>query len=147
MRKRTLLLVLAGLAVLAVGAVAAWPREDRITRENCERITEGMTFAEVEAILGPPGDYRAGPTQPDDPPPFPWFGSGVMPELPRAWRGDHGVIYVHPKGDGDPAIEGYEPADPEKASFASYFEVRRVDHGPLGNLIWRAKRQWRKWFP
>ena len=25
--------------------------------------------------------------------------------------------------------------------------LRRVDHGALGNLVWRAKRQWRKWFP
>ena len=36
-----------------------WPRPDRITRENYERIRVGMSSAEVEAILGgPPGDYR-----------------------------------------------------------------------------------------
>jgi hypothetical protein len=25
--------------------------------------------------------------------------------------------------------------------------MRRAHQPPLENLIWRAKRQWRKWFP
>ena len=60
MRRRKLLVVLAGLAVLvAAGAVVLWPEPpSRITRENFDRVREGMTQAEVEAILGPPGDYR-----------------------------------------------------------------------------------------
>ena len=63
MRRRTLLVVLAGLTVVvAAGAVVLWPRTpSRITLENCNRIREGMSRAEVEAILGPPGDYRTGP--------------------------------------------------------------------------------------
>ena len=60
MRRRKLLVVLAGLAVVAAGVVVLWPRPDRITRENCDRIRPGMTRAEVEAILGPPDDYRTG---------------------------------------------------------------------------------------
>jgi hypothetical protein len=60
MRRRTLLAALAGLAVVvAAGAWLLWPRQDRITPENLDRIELGMTRAEVEAILGgPPGDYR-----------------------------------------------------------------------------------------
>ena len=64
MRKRNLLMALTvGLVALAgVAAFVAWPRVDRITRENADRIRPGMTQAEVEAILGPPGDYRSGAT-------------------------------------------------------------------------------------
>jgi hypothetical protein len=37
MRRRTLLVALAGLAVVvAAGAVVVWPRAERITRENGE---------------------------------------------------------------------------------------------------------------
>src|SRR5262249_54020078 len=59
MRRRTLLVTLAGLAVVvAAGAGVLWPRaESGITVENFRRIREGMTLAEAIAILGPPGDY------------------------------------------------------------------------------------------
>ena len=61
MRRRKLI-ALAGLAVLvAAGAFVLWPRPDRITRANYDRIRMGMSRAEVEAILGPPGDYTTGP--------------------------------------------------------------------------------------
>jgi hypothetical protein len=47
-----LLVALAGLAVvIAAGAVVLWPRADRVTRENYDRIHEGMTPTEVGAIL------------------------------------------------------------------------------------------------
>jgi hypothetical protein len=26
-------------------------------------------------------------------------------------------------------------------------QVKRVEQGPLANLLWRAKRQWHRWFP
>jgi hypothetical protein len=53
MRRRKLLGAVAGLAVLvAVGVFALWPRTERVTRENFDRIKEGMSRAEVEAIHG-----------------------------------------------------------------------------------------------
>jgi hypothetical protein len=59
MRRRKLLVALAWLAVVvAAGVVVLWPRENRITQENCDRIKEGMSQAEVEAILGPSGDTQ-----------------------------------------------------------------------------------------
>jgi hypothetical protein len=63
MRRRTLLVVLAGLAVVvAAGVVVLSPqRPSRITPDNFDRIRDGMGHVEVEAILGPPGDYRTGP--------------------------------------------------------------------------------------
>jgi hypothetical protein len=62
MRKRVLA-VCGGLAVLLVAVLAIvwylWP-DDRISPASCERIHEGMTRLEVEAILGgPPGAYTA----------------------------------------------------------------------------------------
>jgi hypothetical protein len=52
--RRFLFLSLAAVvAVLAVGLWLLWPGT-AITRENAERIEEGMTLADVEAILGGP---------------------------------------------------------------------------------------------
>jgi hypothetical protein len=103
MRRRKLLVVLAGLVALvavAAGAFALWPREDRVTRENFDHLQVGMSRAEVDAIaaenykriklgmrrarveamLGPPGDYRMGPT-----------GSRVALELAGTWLGSQAV--------------------------------------------------------
>jgi hypothetical protein len=53
-RRRALLL--GSTAVVAALAVTGWivSRQSAITRENGARISEGMTMAEVEAILGGP---------------------------------------------------------------------------------------------
>jgi hypothetical protein len=66
MRRRKLLVTLAGLAVVvAVGVFVPGPSPEPslVTRENFDRIKGGMSRADVEAILGPPGDYRTGPVQ------------------------------------------------------------------------------------
>src|ERR1700722_8910984 len=66
MRSRKLRWMLVGLvALIAAGAFVLWPenRLDRVTRENYERLHKGMSQADVDAILGPPGDYRTGPTR------------------------------------------------------------------------------------
>ncbi len=50
--------VLVGLAIMAW---LLWPRPTAINRENAAKIQEGMTLAEVEAILGgPPRDDGVG---------------------------------------------------------------------------------------
>jgi hypothetical protein len=61
-RRRLLLFVpVAVAAVLALGAWVFWPCT-AITRENAAKITEGMTVAEVEALLGGPArDETTGP--------------------------------------------------------------------------------------
>ena len=54
MRGRKWRLVVIGLALAALAAVGAyvlWPSPDRITETNLGRIRQGMTRAEVEAIL------------------------------------------------------------------------------------------------
>jgi outer membrane protein assembly factor BamE (lipoprotein component of BamABCDE complex) len=61
-----LLATMTGLGVLGVGGWLLWPRT-AITRENAAKIREGMTLAEVEAILGgPPRDETTGPIRFDE---------------------------------------------------------------------------------
>jgi hypothetical protein len=144
MRKRKLRWVLAGLAVLVtVGAFVAWPRAlppSHVTRESFRCIRMGMSKSAVEAVFGPPGDFFTGDVEPD------FDGAeaedlGQSPDLYPAsvervelWSGDRALIQVQFDAGG-------------KVSGASCVPLKPVDHGPLGNLLWRPKRQWRKWFP
>jgi hypothetical protein len=150
MRRRTLLVVLVGLAVvIAAGAVVVWPQPSRITKENCDRIHTEMTRAEVEAILGPPGDYRTGLGETAygddwsadpiaDPPGTVWtwqktpVGSPFHQEC-AAWLSDSYAICV--------SID-----DTGQVLWATG-QLRRTRSNPLQNLLWRAKRQWHRWFP
>jgi hypothetical protein len=68
MRRRTLFVALARLAVLAVGAVAVWSRPEWITPKNYARIRLGMSRAEVYTFLGPPGGYSTRDAKASDPP-------------------------------------------------------------------------------
>ncbi len=152
MRRRKLRWVLAGLAVLllAVGGFVLWPQSDRITRENYDRIKIGMTIAEAEAILGPPGDFSSGPLKYTQDSPRGRSNGAAAPRdfqlssrLSRAtesqwepveWRNDHRIAFVY-VGSG------------ELVRYAWFEEVERIDQSSVDNLLWRAKRQWQKWFP
>jgi hypothetical protein len=48
--------------VFPVAVMVMWPWPGRIAKRNFTQSAEGMRRAEVEAILGPPGDYTTGPT-------------------------------------------------------------------------------------
>jgi hypothetical protein len=138
MQRRTQLVVLAGMAVVgAAGAVALWSRADRITRENFARLNTGMSRAEVEAILGPPGDYTTSP--PGD------MGEEIVRDTETGerdapgvdgllWIADAGIIEVTFDRAGQACRTVFAPLAPAKQS--------RID-----NLLWRARRQWRRWFP
>lgn len=88
MTKRTRrLLVLSALALLVVGG-SAFLRlrslsNSPINVENFNRIQEGMTQAEVEAILGgPPGSYTKRPVV--------WYASRIT----SYWVGDKWIISI-----------------------------------------------------
>jgi hypothetical protein len=127
-------------ALLAGGRVALLPRPSRITPENCHHLKSGMTRAEVEAILGPPGDYRTGETgrieeeewvvQSDaaenvDTPPDSYADA--------LWECDTCCIRVYF------GLKGVFLAD-----FAYFSEGKR---SPIDKFLSRAKNQWHKWFP
>jgi hypothetical protein len=110
-----------------------WPRPNRFTPENYDRIHKGMTQSEVEALLGPPGDYTTMDTDLGGTATMDVDHSGGQ-YRPVVWRSERANVFVHLNPRGEVVGKGY-------------FPVQAVDHGPLGNVLWRAKRQWQKWFP
>jgi hypothetical protein len=151
MRRLRLLVVLAGLAVVvAAGAFVLWQRPERVTKENYDRMQLGMTHIEVEAILGPPGDYRSGLGEagwykewiPDPDPiysPPSWNRVSTPTDAPEngglwaRWLSDSFQILIVVDESGQVMHkEGYP---------------RRRTQGQVDALVWRAKRQWRRWFP
>jgi hypothetical protein len=147
MRSRTLIMMLAGLAVaVAVVVIALWPtRPNRVTRENYDRIQIGMTQAEVEAILGPLGDYA---TVPFDNGRSEVDPSDLYSQVVRSfssiddasnrvracWSGNDYLIVI----TFDPKSEVISKGCTEQL---------RIEQGPLRNAVWRLKRQWHRWFP
>jgi hypothetical protein len=140
MRRRKLLVALVGLAVLvAVGAFMLWPRRNRVTRENYYRIRLRMSRAQVEAILGPPGDYTTVPVGQVRTNMSPSDATALTRALmdPRAtkssWMADTGFIEVM--------------YSPEGVSYRNFGVVDAAQLSPLDRLLWQAKRLWPKWFP
>jgi hypothetical protein len=138
--------VLAGLAVVvAAGGVVLWPRADRVTRENFDRIREGMTRTEVEAILGPPGDGSSGPLE---------FRDFLL-------RFDRVNDYYRPSssevlgGKWQERVEWLSDQHFVSVCFLqsghvrtkSCDDVRRKEQSTFDNILFRAKRQWHRWFP
>jgi hypothetical protein len=134
----------AGLALVtlvSVGAIVLWPRPHRITRENFHRIRFGMTVAEVESILGPPGDYDTVDSTEDESNSEEWTRPASTNEVGMTVFG-RSAIWVC-----NEALIGVEFDDANNIKSAIYLPRRPVDHGLLENLAWRVKRQWRKWHP
>jgi hypothetical protein len=118
-----------GLAVLA-GALVLWPRPDRITRENFDRIRKGMSRAEVEAILGPPGDYRTILTEGAN---RVYFKNRPMASYEKVWKGNAGNVVVLIGFDG--------------VCYKAFLPTVAVEQAPLEYMRWRAERQLQRWFP
>ncbi len=147
MRRRKLRWATVGLVALTgVGVFVLWPRPSQVTPESFDRIRLGMGRAEVEAIFGPPGDYRTRPIDPsgaltiiDDPE---WNAVRLSDEpetTEKVWRSDSVEIrVVYPKAGA--------------LTYALPWSADEVDQylatqTPWENLRWRAERQWRRWFP
>jgi hypothetical protein len=126
---------------LATVAVMLWPWPSRITRENCQRICQGMNRAEVEAILGPPADYSTGPVD-FRPPSHTWPSKNpvtgeampVFEHIMGRWETDTGTAVVVQDEAG-------------RAVMCSYYPCLRTDQSVWDTFAWRAKRQWHRWFP
>jgi hypothetical protein len=128
MRRRTLFVVLAVLAmVVAAGAVVLWPRAvtPGLTQENFDRVRVGMMRPEVEAILGP-WCHHSG-------------SFGVW-----NWNPDTGT-FCWVSDDGNAASVRFDDQGTVKEKASNDFLVE--SHGPFDTILWRAKRQWHRWFP
>ena len=152
MRRRKLLVALAGLAVVvAAGAVVLWPPEDRLTEQNFDQISVGMSRAEVEAILGPPRDNSTGPLQ----------YAGRSLQMFGGSRGTHRtgsyvpLAHVGVRGDLTERVEWRNDRQLLHVYFLpsgrvrekSSFDVSRVDQSLYWDTFWRAERLWHRWFP
>jgi hypothetical protein len=87
-KKLTLYMVfLVGLCALIYLVVGSYHVPDKITKSNCDKI-KGMTYRDVEAILGPPNAQ--------------WLlgCSGGDCDYEPCWEGKIGRIRVHPDGKG-----------------------------------------------
>jgi hypothetical protein len=142
---------------LAAGAVfVLWPRPALITHENMTHIREGMPRAEVERILGGlPGDYRTAPTFEN--PNNPRCGGEIDPQASHIER-QSGIDRYYSLGPDNDHFrdQGFWFGDEGFVSVtftggvveSRYFEQTEMkEQGPFDNFVWRARRQWGKWFP
>jgi hypothetical protein len=160
MRRRTLLVVLAGLAVVvAAGAVVLWPTQGQspVTVQKYDQIRvsgsdvdpkDSMNRVEVVGLLGPPGDYTTRPTlTPSMAVGFfaPFIGDqkerrtrrpdGFSPAIyVLSWQGDDLTISVVFDASHRVWSKRWVKNEPEKL-------------GTIETRLWYAKRQWRRWFP
>jgi hypothetical protein len=154
MMRWKLIVGLVGLVVvLAARVLVVWPQLDPITEEHFNRISEGMTFPEVETLLGPAGDYRTGPMTIKQPifrsPP------GMLPNLSDGyrhieihWLTDTATIMVDVKlPDETWSVRPMLGELPLGAVTDAYWCDMQLKHGPLDNLLWRAERIWRRGVP
>jgi hypothetical protein len=125
-----LLLILSG----ALGAFAVFlqgSKPDRITKNNCDRIREGMCRTQVEDILGgPSGDYRSVPTVLQDDEPIRgqrYMYREIKPKLER-WQGDSGDIFVVFVNDA--------------VSQAVFAPSSQLEQTSLEYLRWKINRWW-----
>jgi hypothetical protein len=145
------------LVLIVVVVFAARSRPDRVTRENYRRIQRGMSRAEVEAILGPPGDYRTGPSQ--NMPKYGYYRTGPLVEISDASEFPWGDFPDTEEGiviwslDWNPLVRRedhrtiYVTFGPDGASHRSMLPASPREQGGFENLMWRFRRQWRQLFP
>jgi hypothetical protein len=136
MRKYPFVVLGVCLLLFAALLTLTWPRPSKVTRENRDRIKEGMTLAEVEEILGgPAGDYRTMPIE------YPEYPSGVpCGSLPSGslagWAGDEGAVEVY-----------FCSVEPYTVIGTDFLEAGPKP-GLVESLRWRLQRRWRQlWGP
>jgi hypothetical protein len=130
-----LLGALAGLSLLGT-AFVLWPRPPTFTQQrwNNSNAWLGTSREEVEAQLGPPGDYRTGPTRPTVTDAGVACSPGQTPLYVLKWEADFGC-------------EEYGFDASGRVVSISFTRTERIAQPPLDNLLWRLWRQWRRWFP
>jgi hypothetical protein len=141
-RRRTLFVALVGLAVMiASGAVVLWPRTivAGLTQENFDRIEVGMTRPEVEALLGKPWCQDGG-----------GVSTGLLGNIAPA-HPDWGVFSwddprsPRPEDRGSTVSVSFDVFGRVSSKYSEKFIVK--EPFSIHGLLWRAKRQWRSWFP
>jgi outer membrane protein assembly factor BamE (lipoprotein component of BamABCDE complex) len=133
-RRRKLLLGLAAAAVIAVGVVVLCRPQDQLPADKLARLRTGMSRTEVVGVLGAPGNYATGPLV---------FRGNEVYDLSNirgtvfddrlCWITDTVVVEVQFDDQGRVTSFGSVPCRP----LHPYFD----------DLLRRARRLWRRWFP
>ncbi len=119
-RPVTVFFVVLLLVAVVVGHLIPHPRRPPVSKEHFLRIKEGMTPAEVEAIIGgPPGDYATCQYLPNV--------CGTPYDTFDSWIGDEGMIFVR------------FDKDTGKVLWAGYSETMRDSNKPTP---FERIRQW-----
>jgi hypothetical protein len=132
MRKLLVGMLAVALLLASTLLVLVLPWRCSVSRANFERIKEGMTRAEVEAILGgPPGVYRtcSRGTAPER---YTLVGGYSWGQTYSVWSGDEVTVYVCFDRDG---LVGWIDCD----------EAARDDTGLINLLGWRLGRLKERW--
>jgi hypothetical protein len=126
MRKVVVALFAVALILFGAAFPALFPGPSKVIKAAFGKIEEGMSQAEVEALLGgPPGDYTTGPT-------FVLSSSYSM--------GEPGTILIWHDDDGLLAV-GVDES--RVVRWKEFSEGARWNLGPVEQLQWRFER-WRE---
>jgi hypothetical protein len=125
--KRKLFVAFVVVLALAVGVATGkflrmkFFRSALITINSYEQIQPGMTRAYVTAFLGPPGDYRTGPTVSDSLVQSEESRDTDLPDRLHGafWEGDHGIIWIGFDDSGHVARKVFFRSTSLKESFFS----------------------------
>ncbi len=130
--------VLAGMVIafllVAGSRFLAASQSDRIIGQNFDRIKDGMTLAEVEQLLGPPGDRTTRAEYLDGPHISVAFREDNGPFSKFEWMSDRGYISVTFDASG-------------RAYKKSYMRNDSLEQNLADEFFWQVNRQWRRWFP
>jgi hypothetical protein len=149
MRRRSFFRVLViGSAALIVAALAFRPRECPFTEERVNRINLGMARPEIEAKLGPPGDYTTGPLWYTPDSDFCGFSVQAMSrELvkdPQRRFMATNALYAQSCWSSDDLVFVVAFDSEGKAWQSSIYRVRRAPNS-LESFFLRIERQWERW--
>ncbi|MDB5306911.1 MAG: hypothetical protein JWO38_1113 [Gemmataceae bacterium] len=135
MRLRRLVWLIPAALLILVGASVLVPVQyppSRITQENFDRIQDGMSEAEVEEILGPPGYYNHNP--------YVVFESGIS--FRRYWLGDEGFVIIEVTWPEDPPT--WLPLPHNRTRRVYRKEFHPVPPESYGER-WYRQLRWSRW--
>jgi hypothetical protein len=150
MRRRKLIAAVGLAVVVAVGTFVCWPRVNRCTQVNfVVGIRPGMTLAEVEAVIGPPGDYRTIRTV------NPFLSSRTVssPAMRAKLTYARELVFVSKDESHEYLVwlgdegDGFVWLCAGVVDSKGFTTREKVAQTRLDDLLWRAERLWYRCFP
>jgi hypothetical protein len=130
-KRKRLAAVLVAVALAGVAAAVLWPWP-RVSRARYDRIQLGMSRAQVDALLGAPGDYTTGRTCVSARAEPAWAGApeAWIGAATEAWSGDEGTIWVAFDASGRVAAKRFQTGERWEPSRFEKF-LHRLKYGEV----------------